>query len=114
MDIAHRQTDRTLSQLQRRLNRIYREAERDILDEVDLDELVLDDDTASPTKRLKYAKEHGRDEVIETVVEKLSQANRRAVDASNRHMRKIYLINYEYACRDVIAQIQASMTNGGE
>ena len=96
-DRAHIQTNAILSDLEVRLNRLYRRTGKRIKAEVDplLEDIYLDEENVTQRQRLKHAERGGMGNLISAVAVLLVLANGRAADNINRSAKKIYGINFK-------------------
>lgn len=109
MDKAHNQTDAMLAETESRIAALYRKSRKQIVKEVVplLDGLVLDDEEATQTKRLKYAEKDGKkDEAIGKAVDIIVSANERTTELINQNAKQIYAVNFQFACDEIIRQIK--------
>lgn len=115
-DGAHKKTDALLYHLERRLNRLYANAAQEIRKQTSplLEKIYLYDENATQKKRLDYANQHGKKEIVHTVTKNIVSANEQAVNSINRQQLENYQLNFVDACNEVIKQIRNSMDKGGD
>lgn len=115
-DEAHKQTDVLLYRLERSLSILYADTARKIRKATAplLENIYLDDDSASKTKRLNHANKNGKDDVVKKTTKIIVNANEQAVSLINRRQMEIYKLNFAYAVNDIIRQVRDSMAEGGD
>lgn len=115
-DIAHRETDEILKELDIRLHRLYQRTNKNIQSEIDalVTEIYLDEENATQKQRLKHAEKHGKNEIVKIVVDALLGANKKTVEYINEIEMGYYRVNFKSAIDDIITQIKDSMDAGGD
>ena len=102
----HIKTDRIILSLQREISKHYRD--KNFQRELNklIDKIYLDNEEATQTQRLKYAKKNGRDKIIKKFVDFIVSANEKTVEIINDSHAEIYRINYKYAANENIKQLK--------
>ena len=95
-DKAYKATERELNATLRGLRRLYRQAERDIRNEVDYSSLYLAEEEATAQERMRYAKKNGLGEATALIAALLILANKKAATAINATLVGLYGLNYDY------------------
>lgn len=97
-DKAAKETDKILSDLEKRLDSLYNSTDKKLQSEIEdlLSQIYLDDEDATQRQRLKYANKNGLDEVVEIFVTYMLLVNEKAVRRINNIMSNVADINYSF------------------
>lgn len=105
-DKAAEQSDIILARLERDLNSIYAASAKKIrkISVPFVEEMYLDDETATQKQRLDYAKKHGLNKLIKKLTPIILDANQLAIARINNTTAIVYAINHDYAVDDMEKQ----------
>lgn len=105
-DRAYEETDLLLSRLEHQLTTIYADVARRIRKQSAplLEEMYLDDETATQKQRLDYARRNGLKQLVKKLTPIILDANQSAIGRINNTTALVYAINHDYAVDDMERQ----------
>lgn len=112
-DNAHIESDELLLQLETDLRRLYAQASRRIQREIEdlLEQIYLDDETATQRQRMKYAEKNGnKNKLIEIFVAMTVLTNEKAMNQINKQLDNIYTVNHNAVIDKILRKTDIELT----